>query len=128
MKTLFSEDTTSLDFTWMMERVNRCYEKIWRVSEQILAINGSVILDLGFTTRAQRDIFYNLAKELEINPEIHYLDAPKSIGKLRVDQRNLEKDPSIYAFEVIDMMFDFMGSKFEAPDHEELAGGCKISG
>jgi len=86
---------TSLDYPWMIERVNRCYEQIWQVSEQILAINGSVILDLGFTTKSQRDIFSNRAKEININPEIHYLDAPKNIRKKRVDKRNIEKDPSV---------------------------------
>ena len=33
MQTLFSEDMTSLDYSWMIERVNRCYEQIWQVSE-----------------------------------------------------------------------------------------------
>ena len=77
MQALFSKDMTTLDFAWMMERVNRCSEQIWQVSEQILAINGNVILDLGFTTKEQRDIFSNRARELGIKPEIHYLNAPK---------------------------------------------------
>lgn len=126
MQTLFSKDMTTLDFTWMMERVNRCFEQIWQVSEQILAINGSVILDLGFTTKEQRDVFSNRARELGFNAEIHYLDAPKEARKQRVDKRNIEKDPSVYAFEVTDMMFDFMEPKFEVPDHEELKNGCKV--
>lgn len=127
MQTLFSKDMTSLDYSWMMERVNRCYEQIWQVSEQILAINGNVILDLGFTTKAQRDLFANRAKELDINAEIHYLDAPKDIRKQRVDKRNNEKDPGVYSFEVTNMMFNFMEPKFEAPDQEELKNGRKIS-
>ena len=127
MQTLFSKDMTSLDYSWMIERVNRCYEQIWQVSEQILAINGNVILDLGFTTKAQRDIFSNRAKEMNIKPEIHYLDAPKDIRKQRVDKRNIEKDPSVYAFEVTDMMFNFMEPKFEIPDHNELKHGCKVN-
>jgi len=127
MQTLFSKDMTTLDYSWMMERVNRCYEQIWQVSKQILAISVNVILDLGFTSKAQRDIFSNRARELEISPEIHYLSAPKSIRKQRVNKRNVEKDPSVYAFEVTDMMFNFMEPKFEIPDQEELKYGCKIS-
>jgi len=126
MQTLFAKDMTSLDYSWMIERVNRCYEQIWQVSEQILAIDGNVILDLGFTTKEQRDIFSNRAKKMNINSEIHYLDAPKDIRKQRVDKRNLEKDPSVYAFEVTDMMFDFMEPKFEAPDQDELKYGYKL--
>jgi len=127
MQTLFSKDMTSLNFEWMMERVNRCSEQIWQVSEQILAINGNVILDLGFTTKEQRDIFANRARELGIAPEVHYLDASKGIRKQRVDKRNTEKDPAVYSFEVTDMMFNFMEPRFEIPDDEELKNGCKVN-
>lgn len=127
MQTLFSNDMTSLDYSWMIERVHRCYEQIWQVSEQVLALNGNVVLDLGFTTKAQREIFSDRAKKLSINPEIHYLDAPKDTRKKRVEKRNTEKDPSVYSFEVNSMMFNFMEPKFEIPDREELKNGCKIN-
>ena len=127
MQTLFAKDMTSLDYEWMIERVNRCYEQIWQVSEQILTFNGNVVLDLGFTTKEQRDIFSDRAKEMRINPEIHYLDAPQDIRKQRVDKRNIEKDPSVFAFEVTDMMFNFMEPRFEAPNQDELKYGCKIN-
>jgi predicted kinase len=126
MQTLFSKDMTSLDYTWMIERVNRCYEQIWQVSEQILAFKGNVVLDLGFTTKAQRDIFSNKAKTLDIPSEVHYLDSPKEIRKKRVEKRNIEKDPSVYSFEVTNMMFNFMEPMFEIPTNEELINGCKV--
>jgi predicted kinase len=126
MQTLFSRDMTSLDYSWMIERVNRCYEQIWGVSEQILALNGNVVLDLGFTTRAQRQLFSDRAKQFGVNSELHYLDAPKAIRKKRVEKRNLEKDPSIYSFEVTDMMFNFMEPRFELPDPAELASGRTV--
>lgn len=126
MQTLFSKDMRTLDFSWMMERVNRCSEQIWQISEQILAIDGNVILDLGFTTKEQRDIFSNRAHELGIDSEIHYLDVAKDTRKQRVDKRNIEKDPSVFSFEVTDMMFNFMEPRFEAPDQEELEHGCKL--
>ena len=127
MQTLFAKDMTELDFTWMMERVNRCSDQIWQVSEQILAINGNVILDLGFTTKEQRDVFTDRARALGVNPEVHYLYAQTDVRKQRVDKRNLEKDPSVYAFEVTDMMFEFMEPRFEVPDQEELKYGCKVN-
>ncbi len=128
MQTLFSKDMRTLDFSWMMERVNRCSEQIWQISEQILAIDGNVILDLGFTTKEQRDIFSNRAQELGIDSEIHYLDVAKDTRKQRIHKRNIEKDPSVFSFEVTDMMFNFMEPRFEAPDQEELEQGCKIMG
>ena len=127
MQTLFSKAMVSLDYTWMIERVNRCYEQIWNVSEQILALDGNVVLDLGFTTKEQRDVFSNRAKALGINAEIHYLDATKDIRKKRIEKRNIEKDPSVYAFEVTDMMFNFMEPRFEVPSQKELKYGCKVN-
>lgn len=127
MQTLFSKDMISLGYSGMIERVNRCYEQIWDVSEQILVLDGNVLLDLGFTTKAQRDVFFNRAKELGINAEIHYLDAPKDIRKKRIEKRNIEKGPTVYAFEVTDMVFNFMEPKFEAPNQEELKYGCKVN-
>lgn len=126
MQNLFSKDMVTLDFSWMMERVNRCYEQIWEVSEQILKQNGHVVLDLGFTMKAQRDIFVQKAKTLNITAEVHYLDACKKTRKRRVAKRNIEKDPAVYSFEVTDMMFDFMEPKFEVPDENELVNGHKI--
>lgn len=127
MQTLFSQDMTSLDYSWMIERVNRCYEQIWQVSEQILTLNGHVVLDLGFTTKAQRDVFSGRAAVLGITSEVHYLDVPKAIRKQRVEQRNIEKDPSVYSFEVTDLMFNFMEPKFEVPNPEELENGCRVN-
>ena len=127
MQTLFSKDMKSLDYSWMIERVYRCYEQIWEVSKQVLLLRGNVILDLGFTTKAQREIFITKASELGINSEVHYLDVPLDVRKQRVKQRNVSKDSDLYSFEVTDVMFGFMESKFEAPDTEELANGFTIN-
>ena len=127
MQTLFADDMTSLDFDWMMERVQRCYQQIWEVSEQILKTDGNVVLDLGFTTKEQRDVFNNRGADLNINTEIHYLDAPQDIRRRRIKKRNLEKDPTVYAFDVTDMMFNFMEPRFEVPDQGELKYGLKVS-
>ncbi len=127
MQTLFSKDMTVIEYSWMIERVMRCYEQIWEVSEQILTFDGHVVLDLGFTTKEQRDIFSSKAKQLNINAEIHYLDAPKDIRQRRIVKRNTEKDPAVYAFDVTDAMFHFMEAKFEVPSQEELQYGGKIN-
>lgn len=126
MQTLFSKDMTSLDFSWMMERVERCQNQIWEVSEQILGNKGNVVLDLGFTTKEQRKTFVDRAKRLGIYAEVHYLNAPTSVRRQRVAKRNAEKDPKIYSFKVTDQMFEFMEPRFEHPDRDELKNGIKI--
>ncbi len=126
MQTLFAEDMTELDYNWMINRVYRCYAQIWEVSEQILRLDGKVVLDLGFTSREQRMYFAKQAKGLDINAEIHYLNAPSHLRMKRVEQRNKEKDPAVYAFEVTRMMFEFMEPRFEKPNAEELEFGAVI--
>ena len=126
MQTLFAADMTSIDYEWMIERVYRCYEQIWEVCEQILKLDGNVVLDLGFTTKAQRDWFSTRAKKIDVVTEIHYLDASTDSRKKRVEKRNSEKDPAVFSFEVTETMFNFMEPRFEAPSPEELKNGCKV--
>ncbi|MEQ8733684.1 MAG: ATP-binding protein [Rhodospirillaceae bacterium] len=127
MQNLFSKDMTSLDYAWMLERVNRCYVQIWQVGEQILKLGGNVVLDLGFTTKEQRGHFLALAKKLDLEPEVHYLSAPEEVRKNRVKKRNVEKDSSVYSFEVTDFMFNFMEPKYEIPDEQELENGRVVN-
>ena len=126
MQTLFSQDMKSLDFSWMMERVERCQNQIWEISKQILGNEGSVVLDLGFTAKDQRSTFIDRAKTLGITAEIHYLDAPTIIRRKRLTKRNTDKNQEVYSFEVTDQMFEFMEPRFEPPDREELKNGIKI--
>ena len=127
MQTLFAKDMTSLDFAWMMERIERCQDQIWSVGEQILARGGNVVLDLGFTTRAQRKVFVDRAAAFGVPADIHYLDAPSDVRKGRVARRNAEKDPLVYAFDVTDEMFAFMEPRFEVPDESELVDGRLVA-
>ncbi len=127
MQTLFAKDMTSLDYSWMIERVNRCYEQIWETSKQILSLDGNVILDLGFTTKEQRQGFVKRGEELGLNAEVHYIAASTEVRKKRVEKRNAEKNPEVYAFEVTDMMFDFMEPRFEVPDTQELKYGRTVN-
>lgn len=119
MQTLYAADMKTINFNWMMERVNRCYVQIWDVSSQTLKNNGSVILDLSFTTRSERNFFLDRASEIGIDPEIHYLEAPEKERRERVVKRNLEKNPEVYSFDVTKDMIDFMEPRFEDFDDRE---------
>lgn len=126
MQTLFAKDMQSLDYAWILERVDRCHQQIWEVAEQILQLKGKVILDLGFTTQKHLDRFKALSKAVGVEAEIHYLQAAIAVRKQRVKQRNADKDPSLYSFEITDFMFDFMEGKFEPPADAELINGRTI--
>lgn len=127
MQTLFSQDMKSLDYSWIVDRVHRCYEQIWEVASQILQLNGNVILDLGFAKKTDRELFTRRAHSIGITAELHYLDLPQEIRRARVEQRNINKDPDLYCFDVTDMMFDFMESGIEAPEPEELENGITVN-
>ena len=126
MQTLFADDMKSLDYSWMIERVYRCYEQIWDTCEKIFSIDGSVVLDLGFTETKQRKLFADRAKVLGIEAEVHYLEVSKEVRKERVAKRNAEKDPDVYVFDVTDEMFNFMEPRFEPPDASEMKNGLWV--
>ena len=107
MQNLYAKDMKSLDYSWILDRVDRCCFQIWEVSEQVLKLGGSVVLDLGFTTKKQRELFVDKASEHGYSSELHYLDVPVGTRKKRVKQRNIDKDPELYSFEVTDFMFNF---------------------
>jgi len=126
MNTLYSKDMTSLDYEWMIERVNRCYDQIWEVTSQILEHGGNVVLDLGFTEKKHRSLFADWALSKDIVAEVHYLNASREIREQRVQKRNLEKETDVYVFEVTEFMFEFMEPRFEIPDQDELKHGIII--
>lgn len=126
MQTLFGPDSGELNFVWMMERVERCETQIWAQAEQALALGMSIVLDLGFTTGAQRAKHRRLAEDLGAEVRVHFLDVPVAIRRARVDKRNKERDPAVFAFEVTRTMFDFMEPRFERPTAAELRGGKHV--
>ena len=109
----------SMNLKWIMERVDRCEKQIWEISKQISNRNVEVVLDLGFTKFEKRELFSNLAKELNIPTQIHYIKAPHDLRKQRVMNRNKEKGET-YSFEVTPGMFDFMEGEFQVPREKEL--------
>ena len=115
MTTLFSEDKLENDFMAIMARVDSCHNQIWSVALQALDKKLNVILDLGFTTVEQRSKFIDLALSLGITPELHYLQLSPKARWQRVVQRNNDKHPDVFSFEITQEMFDFMEPKFEPP-------------
>ena len=124
MQTLFGPDQQGeLDFTWVMERIERCETQLWAIANQVLAAGRPVVLDLGFTTRAHRAEHRRRAEAVGADVCVHFLDAPVALRRARVERRNQERDPAVFVFEVTEPMFAFMEPRFEPPDEVELRGG-----
>ncbi len=123
---LYGEDLPKpMNFKWIMERVERCEKLIWATSKKVSECGCEVILDLGFTKKAKRERFEGLAKGQNISTQLHYVNAPHSIRRKRVLERNIEKGTT-FSFEVTPGMFDFMETEFETPTEKELMKAIRI--
>lgn len=90
---------------------------MWETAQQILAANVSVIFDLGFTKRAHRQKFRDLAKIVNLPVLLHWLDIGKRERWHRVQSRNQEKGIT-FAMTVTVEMFEFMENEWESPASE----------
>ena len=111
---------TPMNFSWIMERVRRCEQRIWATATDIARTGGHVALDLGFMKVQSRRAFPALAAENEHPAQLHFVDAPHDVRRQRVLTRNTEKGET-FSFEVTAPMFDFMEREFEPPTALELA-------
>jgi predicted kinase len=126
MWNLFGEDLPkSMNFKWIMERVDRCEKQIWAIAKSTAACGCPVVLDLGFTKRAKRKRFESLAEAENLSTQLHYIHAPHSIRRQRVLARNKDKGET-FAFEVTPGMFDFMEKEFQRATDKELASAVVI--
>jgi len=122
MARLFVADMPDpIEFTWVMERVERCETQIWSVAAAVMAAGTSVVLDLGLTRKGDRARVAEIAQACDLPLQFHFVTAPRDIRRARVLARNEVKGET-FSMVVTPQMFDFMEGIYEAPDAEELAG------
>jgi len=107
------------DFPWALERVGRCEAQIEVVARKLGQVGVDAVLDLGFTTRAQRMKWLERAKAAGVECVLHVLDVDAEVRWARVCERN-RGESGTYAFVVTREMFCFMEERWEAPSVEEL--------
>lgn len=124
---LYGEDLPKpMNYKWIMDRVERCEQKIWSLSESIAKCGCEVILDLGFMKLAKRKLFQTLAYDENLSTQLHFVNAPHSIRRKRVLERNVEKGET-FSFEVTPGMFDFMETEFQSPIEKELLNAIVVN-
>jgi predicted kinase len=106
------------DFAWALERVGRCEAQIETVARGLAAVGVSSVLDLGFTTRAQRMEWLRRARVAGVGCELVVMEVEAEVRWARVCERNLGESGT-YAFVVTREMFEFMEGRWEAPGVEE---------
>lgn len=121
MATLFSPDRPSLPERipeWYLQRKQRCLDLIWNMSSEILDSGNDVLLELGLIRRIDREAFFERIQSYQV--QLFVLDAPRSVRRERVKNRNMERGAT-FAMDVPDAMFEFANSLWEPLDDTEYA-------
>jgi len=94
-------------------------QELWRLSQELLRLGVSVVLDLGLWARSERDEMRCVARDLGVGVELHYLEAPADDLWSRIEARNLEPPWDGHPIRRSDL--DEWLRVFQAPDPAELA-------
>ena len=98
------------------EKVER---ELWRLAQELLRLDVSVVLDFGLWARIERDEMRCVARDLGVGVELHYLEAPAEELWCRIEARNSEPPWDDHPIRRAD--FDEWLRLFQAPDAAELA-------
>lgn len=101
------------------ERHTKIEELMWEVAVKVLQAGCDVILDFGFWTKSERDVFRQKAHALGADCKIHYMDVPADVIWERLDARNRSAGKNA-VFYVDRKEFDTWSALFEIPAKEEL--------
>jgi predicted kinase len=123
MADLFWTDAPQpIDGRWAMERVERCYRRIWATAAAAAGRGLPCVLDLGFTTAESRGRFADLARNAGLTAQLHFVDVPAEERWRRVQARNAgQGETRQLAFEIDRSMFDFVEGLWEPPSAAEMA-------
>ena len=106
---------------WYLERVERCLEQIWRLTQVLVDTGTDVILEIGLLRREERERFYARLEEAGYALTVYVLDAPREVRRERVQRRNEERGET-FSIEVPPQFFEFASDMWEPPDDDECAG------
>ena len=102
MTELFGPDRPDTDVSdWYGERTSRCIEQIWRLTERMMAVNTSVVLEIGLLQRRERERFYRRVDASGYGLTVYVVDAPRELRRERVKQRSypvIEKSGVLFAW------------------------------
>ncbi len=121
MKTLFFMDMPDPPlYYWALERTQRCETQQLNESLKILGKGISVILDIGFFARSQRERVQDFLMDNGVVFETHFLDVDKETRWDRVNHRN-QAQTETFLFEVSREIFEFCETIFEPLGEDERA-------
>ncbi len=104
---------------WDRDTGEKIEQELWRLAQEILRLDLSVVLDFGLWARGERDEMRTAARELGVGVELHYLDVPTEQLWRRIEARN--SSPPWDSEPIGRADLDEWRNIFEAPDAAELA-------
>lgn len=109
-----------------VRRVLACRELIWRAAEELLRRNVDVILDDGFFLREHRLHHAAMAKSIDADVTIHFINTPIETIESRLKKRNDRLPPD--NFKIDPKMLKQFCQIFEAPSADEGLPIVEITG
>jgi len=106
---------------WYVERTARCIEQIWRMTERLVAVGTSVVLEIGLIQRADRERLYERVEASGFALTIYVLDGSRELRRERVKQRNREQGET-FSMVVPAHIFELASDLWEPLDATECSG------
>ena len=98
---------------------DRLERRFWALTQELLPLGQTVVMEAGFWTRAERDEKRLAARALGVPVELHYLTAPVDELVRRIAARAAAGEPA--AVPISRERLDGYLRYFQAPTTEELA-------
>jgi predicted kinase len=122
MAALFRPDrpTTGV-MEWYVERTGRCLRQIWTLTQRLLEVETSVVLEIGLIQRRERAAFFERVDVSGHGLTIYALDAPRELRRQRVQERNAQQGET-FSMPVPPAIFELASDLWEPLDERECAG------
>jgi len=113
MSRLFGDDPPAAQFAVNAARVHQVMEQVWT---RILRLGGTVVLDFGFWSRAERDRTRSLLSGLGADFVLYRLTCPDEVAWQRIERRNAQLDGSLH---IAPATYALLKHRFEPLDADE---------
>ncbi|HJU73767.1 MAG TPA: AAA family ATPase [Gemmatimonadaceae bacterium] len=90
----------------------------WELATRLLALGIDVILDFGFWSRDERELYRARASALGADSIVHFVDEPLDVLHARLIARQRDRPPN--TFVVTPEQLDHWSTLFQRPNADEL--------
>ncbi len=90
-------------------------KRFWKLSQELLKLGQTVILEYGFWAKSERNEKLQVARRLGVRTELHYLDISNDELRRRLKKRGMEGDN-----EILNGKLEKWAEDFERPGDAEF--------